>query len=58
MTQRPGTVLQVLAICCVAIYFSVLLHKAWADLSGLATKYPGEDFWRALGRYLMANLAA
>jgi hypothetical protein len=58
MTLRPGAVQQVLAILCAAIYFSVLLHKACVDLSGLAAKYPGMGFWRALGRYLVSNLAA
>ena len=58
MTLRPGSVLQILAMLCAIAYFSMLLHKAWSDLSRLAIKYPGEDFWRALGRYLMANLAA
>jgi len=51
-------VLQILAILCASAYFSMLLHKAWSDLSALAAKYPGVGFWRALGRYVISNLAA
>jgi hypothetical protein len=57
MTQRPGAVLQVLAMPCAADYISALLRKACADLSTLAAKDPGAGVWRALGRYLTYSLA-
>jgi len=34
----------------------VVAHKAIVDLSALAQRYPGSEFWPALGRYLLRNL--
>jgi len=61
-TRNPGelfkTVMQVLAILCLIAIFAVIGHKAVVDLSALAERYPGSDFWPALGRYLLRNLGA
>lgn len=58
---RDGTsitdVSQILAILFLAFIFSVIAHKAYADISLLAQKHSGSDFWVALGRYLVANIA-
>lgn len=52
------TALQVLAILCSIALFSMVMHKAFADLSVLALKYSGGDFWAALARLVLRNLAA
>jgi hypothetical protein len=49
--------LQIPAILCLVLMLSVILHKGLTDIAALAQKHPGQDFWRALGRYLIANLA-
>jgi len=49
--------LQVVAILCAIAFFSMLLHKGYADIWGLAQQYSGAEFWLRLGRYLIANLA-
>ena len=59
-SRNPGevfkTVMQVLAILLLAAIIAVILHKAFVDLSALSQRYPGSDFWPALGRYLLRNL--
>jgi len=50
------SVMQVLAILCLIAFFAVVAHKAIVDLSALAQRYPGSEFWPALGRYLLRNL--
>ncbi len=59
--QRPGhklqTLLQVLAIACGIAILSMIAHKAFVDVSALAAKHTQAEFWPALGRYLLRNLA-
>lgn len=55
--ERFKTVLQVLAILLLVLICSVILHKAYADVSLLAGEHSGADFWRALARYLFKNLS-
>ena len=49
--------LQILAVFCIIVIWSMILHKGSADVSALAQKYSGEEFWLALAQYLMRNLA-
>jgi hypothetical protein len=60
--SRPASIyaaiLQALAILLLVLMLSVILHKGFADVSALAQKHSGLEFWRALGRYLLANLGA
>lgn len=49
--------LQILAVCCMILIFSLILHKGYADISALAQKHSSGEFWLALARYLMRNLA-
>ncbi len=51
------TALQVLAALCLIALFSMILHKAFADVSALARQHSGGDFWAALARYVFRNLA-
>jgi len=54
----PGRISQLLAILFIVLMMLVIFHKAVADIARLATLHSGEAFWRALGRYLLANLGA
>jgi hypothetical protein len=51
-------ILQALAILLLVLMLSVILYKGFADVSALAQKHSGPEFWRALGRYFLANLGA
>lgn len=51
------TLLQILAILCIALILSMILHKASTDVSALAWQYSGEKFWEALAKYFLRNLA-
>jgi hypothetical protein len=50
-------VMQVIGIVCLALLLSIIAHKAYTDISVLAHKHSGSEFWVALGRYLLANIA-
>ena len=58
---RNGTsitdVSQILAILFIAFIFSVIAHKAYADISLLSHQHSGPEFWVRLGRYFLANIA-
>lgn len=49
--------MQAVAILCLAALFAMIAHKAYADISLLVAKHSGAEFWVALGRYLIANVA-
>ena len=48
---------QGLAICTIAFLLGMVAHKGHADISGLAAKHSGSEFWVELGRYVIRNLA-
>jgi len=57
MPNETGkTVLQVFAIALGVSMLAAILHKGYVDVSRLAELHSGAWFWRALGRYLIANL--
>ena len=49
--------LQVLAILCLIALFSMISHKAFVDITVLAQQHSGGEFWAALARYVLRNLA-
>jgi hypothetical protein len=49
--------LQALAILCLIALLSVVVLKAFADITLLAQKHSGVDFWVALARQVLRNLA-
>jgi hypothetical protein len=49
--------LQVLAILCLIALFSMIAHKAFADIALLMQQHSGGDFWAALARRVLRNLA-
>lgn len=55
--ERFKTALQLLAILGLLLIGAVILHKAYVDVAALAAQHSGADFWRALARYLLRNLA-
>ena len=50
------TLLQILAVLGTAVIVSMIVHKGFVDLSALAEKHSGEEFWRALARYFLRNI--
>ena len=51
------TFLQIAAICVGTVVVSMVLHKAFVDITALAHKHAEEGFWVALVQYLLRNLA-
>ena len=51
------TALQTLAILGLALIWAMVVHKGYADISVIAAKHSGVDFWRELAVYLIGNLA-
>jgi hypothetical protein len=51
------TAVQLFAIVCLIALFSMVFHKAFADLSVLAQQHSGADFWAAVARHVLRNLA-
>ena len=52
----PKRILQALAIICICLMLFIIYHKGFADISVVIQENP-DDFWRALFRYFMDNLA-
>jgi hypothetical protein len=50
------TLSQALAILCMAFILGMVVHKGHADISVLAQKYSGGEFWTELARYFIGNL--
>ena len=55
-TTDPKRILQVLAILCLCIMLFIIYHKGFNDILVLIHENP-DEFWRALFRYFMGNLA-
>lgn len=51
------TVVQVLAIVAGVLVWSMIAHKGYVDISALAERHSGTDFWLQLARYFVRNLA-
>jgi hypothetical protein len=47
--------LKIVAILCMVVIFSMIFHKAFADLAKLARQYSGSEFWVSLVRQLLMN---
>jgi len=48
---------QRLAVLAMVALLSMIAHKAHHDLSIIAEKHSGAEFWRAVGRYIIGNIA-
>lgn len=51
------TMLQIVAILLLIGLVAMVLHKGFADVSVVWQQHSGAEFWKALGRYLLRNLA-
>jgi len=51
------TVLQIAAILGLLLMCLVILHKGVSDVMALARQHSGVDFWPALVRHVLRNLA-
>lgn len=52
------TFLQVVAVAIVTVLFAMILHKGSVDISALAQKHAGGEFWVALVKYFFSNMGA
>jgi hypothetical protein len=52
--KSAGRAVAVLGLVLLVVMIS---HKAFIDVSALAQQYSGSEFWAALGRQLLQNLA-
>jgi hypothetical protein len=44
------------AIACMAAICAIIAHKGYVGISELARQLSGEEFWRALAKYLLRNV--
>jgi len=49
--------LQKLAIVAMVLLFAMILHKGITDVSIIARKHSGQQFWVAMAKYFIGNLA-
>jgi hypothetical protein len=56
--DRAKDVLQVIGIVCTGGLFAVIAHKAYGDLTALAARYSGAEFWVRFARYVIANIGS
>jgi hypothetical protein len=52
-----GRLTQALAIACMAFIVGTIAHKGVVDITALAQRHAGAEFWPALARYLLGNIA-
>lgn len=53
---KAGRLLQILAILAMLVIWLMIVSKGFSDISSLMQNEP-DDFWRALAKYLLKNLA-
>jgi len=56
LSGAAGALMQKAAVVFLVLLCSVILHKGYVDISGLAYKHSGQQFWVALARYFIGNL--
>ena len=53
---KGGRLQQVVGIAVMLVIWSMIVSKGYTDIS-LLLVYESDDFWRALARYFLSNLA-
>ena len=53
---KGGRLQQVVAIAVMLVIWAVIVSKGYTDIS-LLLLHESDDFWRALARYFLGNLA-
>ena len=48
---------QVVAIALLVLIFAMIAHKGYHDISRIAEKHSGKEFWVEMARYAIGNLA-
>jgi hypothetical protein len=48
---------RILAVAVLVLIPAMIVHKAYADISALAAKHSGSEFWISLARYFIRNMA-
>lgn len=51
------TLLQIFSVFCMSFILATIFHKGFADISVIAQRHSGGEFWLALARYFLRNLA-
>jgi hypothetical protein len=51
------TLLQIFSVFCMSFILATIFHKGYADISVIAQRHAGGEFWLALARYFLRNLA-
>ena len=54
--NKSGIIQQALAIICLCLMFSMIIHKGYNDISALIQNNPG-DFWPAFSQYIINNMS-
>jgi hypothetical protein len=57
LSGKVQTLLQILAVFGMILIVSMIAHGGYVDISALAHRHSGEQFWSALAQYLLRNLA-
>ena len=57
LDEAAKTLMQMAAILVMAAIVAMIAHKSYADISIIAAKHSGVDFWRELASYYLRNLA-
>ena len=55
--EAAKTLVQTVSVLALAAILAMVAHKGYADISVIAAKHSGSDFWRELAVYLIGNLA-
>ncbi len=56
-SESSKTLMQVLAVLAMAAILSMIVHKSYADVSIIAAKHSGWEFWREVAVWMIGNLA-
>ena len=53
----PGKAAQIFAIALLLLIYAIIVHKGYDDISRIADKHSGKEFWVEVARYVIGNLA-
>lgn len=48
---------QIFAIAFLLLIYAMIVHKSCDDISRIADKHSGKEFWREVARHVLGNLA-
>jgi hypothetical protein len=56
-TGTLGRAGQVFAIAFLLLVYAMIVHKGYGDISRIADKHSGKEFWAEVARHVIGNLA-